>query len=159
MYRRPEYTDISVECGTTSISLFILLCPVVFTGYNESDLILNEVSNNPQCEGTYDKSASPPYVVRFNFPLNMSDACGSVFKTTSTAGTGTNRPGRREHMEVLGMLDNGWFFGTVNTVNVSGLVRSQDPTTGTVTYNTELKYYFSCAYPLEYLINNTRLDV
>ncbi|KAG7248547.1 hypothetical protein CRUP_034879, partial [Coryphaenoides rupestris] len=82
MYRRPEYTDISVECGTTSISLFILLCPVVFTGYNESDLILNEVSNNPQCEGTYDKSASPPYVVRFNFPLNMSDACGSVFKVS-----------------------------------------------------------------------------
>ncbi|KAG7265710.1 hypothetical protein CRUP_031874 [Coryphaenoides rupestris] len=72
----------------------------------------------------------------------MSDACGSVFKTTSTAGTGIFSD-----------------FSNIQTVNVSGLVRSQDPTTGTVTYNTELKYYFSCAYPLEYLINNTRLDV
>jgi len=44
-------------------------------------------------------------------------------------------------------------------VNVSGIVRSFDPTIGTVTYNAELKYYYSCAYPLEYLVNNTQVDV
>jgi hypothetical protein len=50
-------------------------------------------------------------------------------------------------------------FSNIERVNISGMVRSHDVTTGTVTYNAELKYYFSCSYPLEYLINNTRLDV
>ncbi|KAK5904845.1 hypothetical protein CesoFtcFv8_006367 [Champsocephalus esox] len=44
-------------------------------------------------------------------------------------------------------------------VNISGAVRSFDPTPGTITYNAELKYYYSCAYPLEYLINNTQVGV
>jgi len=65
-----------------------------------------------------------------------------IRQTTATTGTGVFSD-----------------FSNIQTVNVSGAVRSHDPTTGTVTYNTELKYYFSCAYPLEYLINNTRLDV
>ena len=65
-----------------------------------------------------------------------------VLQTTSAAGTGVFSD-----------------FSNIETVNISGMVRSHDITTGTVTYNAELKYYFSCAYPLEYLINNTRLDV
>ncbi|KAJ3588763.1 hypothetical protein NHX12_009617 [Muraenolepis orangiensis] len=140
-YRRPEYTDISVECGTTSISLSILLCPVIYTGYNESLLILNKVVGDPQCQGTMDESVSPP-VIRFDFPLNKTNACSSAFKTTSATGTGIFSD-----------------FSNIQTVNISGMVRSQDTTTGTVTYNAELKYYFSCSYPLEYLINNTRMDV
>ncbi|KAM4619769.1 zona pellucida-like domain-containing protein 1 [Polymixia lowei] len=140
-FRRPEYTDISVECGTTSIGLAILICPVAYTGYNESLLILNHINDDPACRGTLDESVTPP-VVRFNFPLNMTNACGSNFKTTSTAGTGIFSD-----------------FSNIQTVNISGAVRSNDPTTGTVTYNAELKYFYSCAYPLEYLINNTRLDV
>ncbi|KAM7398663.1 hypothetical protein PAMA_006527 [Pampus argenteus] len=63
-------------------------------------------------------------------------------QTTSAAGTGI-------------FAD----FSNIQTVNVSGVVRSHDPTTGIVTYNAELKYYYSCAYPLEYLINNTQVDV
>uniref|UniRef100_A0A3B4T9H7 Zona pellucida-like domain-containing protein 1 n=1 Tax=Seriola dumerili TaxID=41447 RepID=A0A3B4T9H7_SERDU len=51
------------------------------------------------------------------------------------------------------------YFSNIQTVNVSGVVRSFDPTIGTITYNAELKYYYSCAYPLEYLINNTQVDV
>ncbi|XP_019941070.2 zona pellucida-like domain-containing protein 1 [Paralichthys olivaceus] len=139
--RRPEYTDISVTCGTSSISLAILVCPVVYTGYNESLLILNHIFNKPECKGTLDESVTPP-VVRFTFPLNMTNACGSNFLTTSSAGTGI-------------FAD----FSNIQTVNVSGVVRSHDPTTGVVTYNAELKYYYSCAYPLEYLINNTQVDV
>ncbi|XP_018546538.1 zona pellucida-like domain-containing protein 1 [Lates calcarifer] len=140
-FRRPEYTDISVECGTSSISLAILICPVVYTGYNESLLILNHIFDKPECKGTLDESVTPP-VVRFTFPLNMTNACGSTFVTTSAAGTGI-------------FAD----FSNIQTVNVSGVVRSYDPTTGVVTYNAELKYYYSCAYPLEYLINNTQVEV
>lgn len=50
-------------------------------------------------------------------------------------------------------------FSNIETVNISGVVQSNDITTGTVTYNAELKYYYSCAYPLQYLINNTQIDV
>ena len=76
-----EYNDISVECGTSTISLAILLCPVVFTGYNESLLILNKLSDDPQCKGTMDESVTPP-VIRFEFPLNATNSCGSVFKVS-----------------------------------------------------------------------------
>uniref|UniRef100_UPI003AAA558D zona pellucida-like domain-containing protein 1 n=1 Tax=Centroberyx gerrardi TaxID=166262 RepID=UPI003AAA558D len=138
--RRPQFTDISVECGTSSIGLAIEICPVIYTGYNESLLILNHMLE-PACRGTLDETVNPP-VARFNFPLNMTHACGSIFRTTSAAGTGIFSD-----------------FSNIQTVNISGLVRSSDPTAGTITYNAELKYFYSCAYPLEYLINNTQIDV
>ncbi|KAJ8347630.1 hypothetical protein SKAU_G00262190 [Synaphobranchus kaupii] len=140
-YRRPAYTDISVECGTTTIGLAVLVCPVIYTGYNESLLVLNSIMNDPNCKGTLDSNADPP-VVRFRFPLNQTSSCGSIFRTTSTSGTGIFSD-----------------FSNIQTVNVSGIIRSNDPTTGTVTYNAELKYFYSCAYPLEYLVNNTQIDV
>lgn len=138
--RRPQITDIKVECGTSSIGLAIEICPVVYTGYNETLLILNHMMDTT-CRATLDESVSPP-VARFNFPLNMTHACGSTFRTTSAAGTGIFSD-----------------FSNIQTVNISGVVRSIDPTTGTITYNAELKYYYSCAYPLEYLVNNTQIDV
>ncbi|XP_037646030.1 zona pellucida-like domain-containing protein 1 [Sebastes umbrosus] len=138
--RRPEISDIAVQCGTSSISLAIQMCPVVYTGYNETLLILNH-KLDPVCRATLDESVTPP-VARFNFPLNMTHACGSIFRTTSAAGTGIFSD-----------------FSNIQTVNISGVVRSVDPTSGMVTYNAELKYYYSCAYPLEYLINNTQIDV
>ncbi|XP_024243778.2 zona pellucida-like domain-containing protein 1 [Oncorhynchus tshawytscha] len=139
--RRPAYTDISVTCGTKSIGLAILICPAIYTGYNESLLILNNIMNDPACKGTVDRNVTPP-VLRFELPLNTTNSCGSLFRTTSAPGTGIFSD-----------------FSNIQTVNISGVVRSYDPTTGTVTYNTELKYYYSCAYPLEYLINNTLIDV
>lgn len=138
--RRPQVNDISVQCGTSSIGLAIEMCPVIYTGYNETLLILNHMLD-PACRATLDDSVTPP-VARFNFPLNMTHACGSIFRTTSAAGTGIFSD-----------------FSNIQTVNISGVIRSIDPTTGTVTYNAELKYYYSCAYPLEYLINNTQIDV
>ncbi|XP_029980026.1 zona pellucida-like domain-containing protein 1 [Sphaeramia orbicularis] len=138
--RRPQYNDIAVECGTSSITLEIKLCPVIYTGYNESLLILNHMMQS-ECRASLETSGGSP-VARFTFPLNMTHACGSVFLTTSAAGTGVFSD-----------------FSNIQTVNISGIVRSVDPTTGTVTYNAELKYYYSCAYPLEYLINNTQIDV
>ncbi|KAM7380133.1 hypothetical protein PAMP_003447 [Pampus punctatissimus] len=138
--RRPKVSDIAVKCGTSSIDLAIQICPVIYTGYNETLLILNHMLD-PVCRATLDDSVTPP-VARFNFPLNMTHACGSIFRTTSSAGTGIFSD-----------------FSNIQTVNISGVVRSVDPTTGTITYNAELKYYYSCAYPLEYLINNTQIDV
>lgn len=139
--RRPEYTDIDVDCGTDYMGLAIQLCPVVYTGYNESLLFINNIMDDPACKGTVDTSVAPP-VLRFRFPINEASGCGSKFKTISTPGTGIFSE-----------------FSNVETVNISGVVRSYDPTKGVVTFNAELKYFYSCAYPLEYLINNTQLDV
>ncbi|XP_066507701.1 zona pellucida-like domain-containing protein 1 [Hoplias malabaricus] len=139
--RRPEYSDIDVECGTNSIGLAIQICPAIYTGYNESLLFLNNIKDDPNCKGTLDITVTPP-VLRFSFPINRTTACGSIFKTISTPGSGIFSD-----------------FSNVQTVNISGLVRSYDPTISPVTYNAELKYFYSCAYPLEYFINNTEMDV
>lgn len=138
--RRPRLDDIAVKCGTDSIILEVQICPVVYTGYNESELIMNYITN-PACRATVDVTVSPP-VARFKFPLTTMDACGSVFRYTSSAGTGIFSD-----------------FSNIQTVNISGIIRGVDPTTGAVTYNAELKYYYSCAYPLQYLVNNTQIDV
>ncbi|XP_072301135.1 zona pellucida-like domain-containing protein 1 [Eucyclogobius newberryi] len=138
--RRPKLDDIAVECGTTAINLAIQMCPVVYTGYNESQLIMNHIASLA-CSATLDTSVDPP-VARFSFPLNSTNACGSNFRYTSSAGTGV-------------FAD----FSNIQNVNISGIIRGVDPTTGQITYNAELKYYYSCAYPLEYLVNNTQIDV
>ncbi|XP_011606817.2 zona pellucida-like domain-containing protein 1 [Takifugu rubripes] len=139
--RRPEYTDIAVVCGTSTIDLALQICPVIYTGYNGSLLILNHIRDDPNCHGTLDTSVAPP-VVRFSFPIREGNACGSNFLTTSAPGTGIFSD-----------------FSNIQSVNISGVIRSHDPTMGTITYNAELMYFYSCAYPLEYLVNNTQLDV
>ncbi|KAM3616510.1 uncharacterized protein V6R79_019150 [Siganus canaliculatus] len=135
------YTDIAVVCGTSAIDLAIQICPVIYTGYNSSLLILNRIRDNVDCQGKLDTSVVPP-VARFTFPIREGNACGSNFLTTSAPGTGIFSD-----------------FSNIQSVSVSGVVRSFDLTIGTITYNAELKYYYSCAYPLEYLINNTQVDV
>ncbi|CAL8240592.1 unnamed protein product [Merluccius merluccius] len=139
-YRRPELSDISVTCGTSSIDLAVQICPAMYTGYNASLLILNHRMETT-CRGILDLTVDPP-VARFSFPLTTTDACSSIFTTTSAPGTGIFSD-----------------FSNIQTVNISGVIRSIDLTTGTVTYNAEIKYFYSCAYPLEYLINNTQVDV
>lgn len=65
-------------CGTSAINLAIQICPAIYTGYNESLLILNRIRDNLDCEGTLDTSVAPP-VVRFSFPIREGNACGSNF--------------------------------------------------------------------------------
>ncbi|KAF3847596.1 hypothetical protein F7725_020624, partial [Dissostichus mawsoni] len=130
-----EYTDITVVCGTSTIDLAIQICPVFYTGYNTSLLILNRIRDSVDCQGTLDTWVTPP-VARFSFPIREGNACGSNFLG-------------QEYL----------LTSPTSRVNISGAVRSFDPTPGTITYNAELKYYYSCAYPLEYLINNTQVDV
>ncbi|XP_030614770.1 zona pellucida-like domain-containing protein 1 [Archocentrus centrarchus] len=138
--RLPRSSDITVQCGTSAIGLAIEICPIIYSGYNETLLILNQMWD-PFCRATLDESVTPP-VARFNFSLNMTHACGSTFRTTSAPGTGI-------------FAD----FSSIETLNVSGVVWSVDPSIGKISYKAELMYYYSCAYPLEYLINNTQISV
>ncbi|XP_053502117.1 zona pellucida-like domain-containing protein 1 [Ictalurus furcatus] len=139
--RLPDNSDISIDCGTSYINLTIQICPAIYAGYNESSLFVNGITNDPSCKGTLDNTVVPP-VVRFIFPMGANNSCGSNLNTISAPGTGIFSD-----------------FSNIQSLNLSGLVRSVDTSASVVTYNTDLKYFYSCAYPLEYVINNTRLDV
>ncbi|XP_051782602.1 zona pellucida-like domain-containing protein 1 [Erpetoichthys calabaricus] len=140
-FRPPDYNDIAVSCGAYSIELAVQVCPVVYSGYNETLLVMNNLITDPNCKGKLDMTTNPP-VLRFNFSLNESGICGSSYKITSSPGTGIFQD-----------------FSNIQSVNISGVIQSTDPNTGVVTYNQQLLYLYSCTYPLEYIINNTRIDV
>lgn len=65
---RSANSDIEVLCGSQTVDLQILLCPIYFNGYNESLLALNSEHSKHQCKGTPDWTADPP-VVKFNFSI------------------------------------------------------------------------------------------
>lgn len=50
-------------------------------------------------------------------------------------------------------------FSNVQYITISGMVCSEDPGSGTITYHEEVMYQFSCHYPLQYLVNNTQMSV
>ncbi|XP_078512231.1 zona pellucida-like domain-containing protein 1 [Lissotriton helveticus] len=138
-YRTPAYTDILVSCGPQTIDLSIYLCPVYFSGYNETNLLMNGVGSSG-CVGRFDNSTGTPFA-KFSFPINDS-TCMSVFTINSTLGDGVFKD-----------------FSNIQSVNISGVVRSKDFTLGVITYNPDLTYLYSCVYPMEYILNNTRMDV
>ncbi|XP_075053826.1 zona pellucida-like domain-containing protein 1 [Mixophyes fleayi] len=140
-FRAPEYNDILVECGPQDIQLYVYLCPVYFAGYNESELFMNDIFSNPGCQGHIDLTGPVPFLT-FVFSINDSSTCGSSFVITSGIGEGIFQS-----------------FSNIQNVNISGIIKSKDPSVGVITRNPELKYLYSCTYPLEYLMNNTRLDV
>uniref|UniRef100_A0A8C5EK53 ZP domain-containing protein n=1 Tax=Gouania willdenowi TaxID=441366 RepID=A0A8C5EK53_GOUWI len=118
-----------VFCGSQSVHLHILLCPVYFNGYNESLLSLNSQHSKDQCKGTADWTVDPP-VVKFNFSLS-DEGITSLFAA----------------------------YSNIQNINVSGMICSKDPSTGTITYHQEVVYKFSCRYPLQYLVNNTQMSL
>ncbi|XP_015806629.1 zona pellucida-like domain-containing protein 1 [Nothobranchius furzeri] len=141
--RAPANTDITVNCGTQSMDLSIYLCPIYNSQYNESLMVLNNQIGNPLCYGTADWTVSPP-VLRFKFPINDTSlsSCANIYQITTQAGTGQ------------------WAdFSNVQTVNISGSVTAIDPSVGVISYRQQILYKFSCAYPLQYLLNNTQLSV
>ncbi|XP_071317217.1 zona pellucida-like domain-containing protein 1 [Trachinotus anak] len=142
-FRSPANSDIKVLCGSQTVDLQILLCPIYFNGYNESLLALNSEHSKQQCKGTPDWAADPP-VVKFNFSITEEaiTACSSKLTVTQEAGTGL-------------FAD----FSHVQYINISGMVCSEDPSTGAITYHQEVMYRFSCRYPLQYLVNNTQMSV
>eukprot|EP00064_Thunnus_orientalis_P000554 superscaffoldBa00000028_g555 len=142
-FRSPANSDIEVLCGSQRVELQILLCPIYFNGYNESLLSLNSQHSKHQCKGTPDWTANPP-VVKFNFSITEEaiTACSSKMTVTQEVGTGL-------------FAD----FSNVQYINISGMICSEDPSTGAITYHQEVMYRFSCNYPLQYLINNTEMSV
>ncbi|XP_076876613.1 zona pellucida-like domain-containing protein 1 [Brachyhypopomus gauderio] len=142
-FRRQAYSDITVICGSETLELSILICPVYFGGYNESMLALNSIYDKPECKGTPDWTSDPPVLV-FRIPITSQgvSACGSHMTTTQEVGSGD-------------FAD----FSSVPFVNISGTVGSMDPTSQIITYQTNLLYFFSCRYPLQYLLNKTDIRV
>uniref|UniRef100_A0A665TGT3 ZP domain-containing protein n=1 Tax=Echeneis naucrates TaxID=173247 RepID=A0A665TGT3_ECHNA len=124
--RYPFMKYIQVICGSQTVDLKILLCPVYFNGYNESLLALNSLHSKQECKGTPDWMADPP-IVKFSF---------SITEEAITA-----------------------YFSHVQYINISGMVCSEESTTGAITYHQEVMYRFSCHYPLQYLVNNTQMTV
>ncbi|CAL8364415.1 unnamed protein product [Lota lota] len=137
-FREPSNADIEVSCGTQQMALQMLLCPVYFCGYNESLLALNGEHDKEHCKGTADWTVDPP-VLRFNFSITEEDiaVCSNKLKMTEEMGTGVFSD-----------------FSSLQFINISGQIKSQDPITGTVTYREEMMYMFSCRYPLQYLVSN-----
>ncbi|CAL9684108.1 unnamed protein product [Knipowitschia caucasica] len=140
--REPRDTDIEVTCGTEFMDLSILLCPIYQANYNESLLILNE-QTQAGCKGIADFTASPP-VVKFRFSLNKESlsSCNNKFNILDFTGAG-----------------NFLQFSNVQAVNISGSLVTTDPTLGLITYRPQITYMYSCQYPLQYIINNTALNV
>ncbi|KAL0174146.1 hypothetical protein M9458_030114, partial [Cirrhinus mrigala] len=114
-----------------------------FGGYNESLMALNAKFNIPACRGVADWTVNPP-VLLFNFSISQEalTLCGNNMNITSQVGSGVFSD-----------------FSQIQSVNVSGLINSWDPSTTTITYRQQLMYQFSCLYPLQYLVNNTELSV
>ncbi|XP_044078615.1 zona pellucida-like domain-containing protein 1 [Siniperca chuatsi] len=142
-FRSPANSDIEVLCGSQTVDLQILLCPIYFNGYNESLLALNSEHSKHQCKGTSDWTADPP-VVKFNFSITEEaiTACSSKLMVTQEVGTGL-------------FAD----FSNVQYISISGMICSEDPGTGAITYHQEVMYRFSCRYPLQYLVSNTQMSV
>uniref|UniRef100_A0A8C1GHJ3 Si:ch73-261i21.5 n=1 Tax=Cyprinus carpio TaxID=7962 RepID=A0A8C1GHJ3_CYPCA len=133
-------SDITVVCGTNRMELQILLCPLYFYGYNESMVALNGQFGKPECKGTADWTVNPP-VMKFQFYITEPYISICANKLTEIGS---------------GLFSD---FSSVQSVNISGLVSTQDPNAGTITYRQEMKYLFSCRYPLQYLVNNTEMSV
>ncbi|XP_008278303.1 zona pellucida-like domain-containing protein 1 [Stegastes partitus] len=136
-------SDIEVVCGSQTVDLQILLCPIYFNGYNESLLALNSQHSKNQCKGTADWTADPP-VVKFNFSISEEaiTECSSTMTVSQETGTGLFTE-----------------FSSVQYISITGMICSEDPTAGAITYHQEVMYKFSCRYPLQYLVNNTQMSV
>uniref|UniRef100_A0A4W5QP69 Si:dkey-4p15.5 n=1 Tax=Hucho hucho TaxID=62062 RepID=A0A4W5QP69_9TELE len=130
----PVNSDITVTCGTEVMELSILLCPVYFGGYNETLMALNAQFILPECHGIPDWNIDPP-ILKFNLSI--------------TADAITNEVG-------AGLFSD---FSNVQFVNISGIINSLDPSAAIVTYRRQIIYMFSCRYPLQYLVNNSKVTV
>uniref|UniRef100_A0A3Q2QCM1 Si:dkey-103g5.3 n=1 Tax=Fundulus heteroclitus TaxID=8078 RepID=A0A3Q2QCM1_FUNHE len=137
----PDSSDLTVECGTTMITVEVNLCSAQWAGFNASMLALNGNHDNIACLGTIDESRDPP-IVRYHLPVNSSgdNSC-------------------RQSLQVRTfLLDHvGSSFSNIQSVIITSYIDTPKSDAGIISYSTDLYYYFSCRYPLEYLINNTKI--
>ncbi|XP_005804194.2 zona pellucida-like domain-containing protein 1 isoform X1 [Xiphophorus maculatus] len=144
MYERtPENSDLTIECSTTMITIEVNLCTALWAGFNASNLALNGNHNNTACLGSIDDSVEPP-IIRYYLPVNNSvdNSC-------------------RQSVHIVDEIPDpsGPFssFSSIQTVIISSYIDTPKTDSGIISYSTDLHYYFSCSYPLEYLINNTQI--
>lgn len=136
--RVPAERDISVYCGVQTITMKVNFCPVLYSGYTDTDLALNGRHGDAHCRGFINNNTFPTLVI-FSISLATLEACGNAL-TVSTAH-GPNAYGN---------------MSLVQIGSVSGYIDTPDPST-VISYLPGLQYKFSCSYPLEYLVNNTQL--
>ncbi|XP_070773922.1 zona pellucida-like domain-containing protein 1a [Enoplosus armatus] len=136
--RFPAERDISVYCGVQTITLKINFCPVLFSGYTDSDLALNGRHGDAHCRGFINNNTFPTVVI-FSISLATLESCGNSLVVSTAQGPNA--------------------YGNLSLVqigNISGYIDTPDPPT-IISYLPGLLYKFSCSYPLEYLVNNTQL--
>ncbi|XP_069752389.1 zona pellucida-like domain-containing protein 1 [Narcine bancroftii] len=140
--RFPDNRDISIDCGTHLITVSVNLCPSFFAGFDPLTLALNGRYNDTNCKGSMDVSATPP-VIRYSIivkDINFNN-CGNNFKILDEGpGSGTFA-----------------HFSNLQSILISGIINPPNNRTLMISYNPRLYYKFSCKYPLEYILNNTRL--
>ena len=69
--------DISVYCGVQTITLKINFCPVLYSGYTDTDLALNGRHGDAHCRGFINNNTFPT-VVLFSISLATLEACGNT---------------------------------------------------------------------------------
>lgn len=76
--------DISVYCGVQTVTLKINFCPVLFSGYTDTDLALNGRHGDAQCRGFINNNTFPAAVI-FTISLSTLETCGNtlVVRTAS----------------------------------------------------------------------------
>lgn len=72
----PGERDISVYCGVQTITLKINFCPVLFSGYTDTDLALNGRHSEAQCRGFINNNTFPTALL-FSISLSTLEACGN----------------------------------------------------------------------------------
>uniref|UniRef100_A0A3B3DRA4 Zona pellucida-like domain-containing protein 1 n=1 Tax=Oryzias melastigma TaxID=30732 RepID=A0A3B3DRA4_ORYME len=136
--RFPAERDISVYCGVQTITLKVNFCPVLFSGYTDSDLALNGRHGDAHCRGFINNNTFPSVVI-FSISLATLESCGNSLVVSTAQGPNA--------------------YGNLSLVqigNISGFIDTPDPP-NIISYLPSLLYKFSCSYPLEYLVNNTQL--
>ncbi|XP_053503563.1 zona pellucida-like domain-containing protein 1 isoform X2 [Ictalurus furcatus] len=144
LYERvPNNDDLKVDCGVNVIKLEVNLCTVQWAGFDPTSLALNGMHNNSQCNGTIDTSVNPP-VIRYQLAVN--DSQGNLC---------------RQSLQIVNEVPSasGPFsqFSTIQSVIITSYIDTPTSSAGVVSYSTDLFYRFSCRYPLEYLINDTKI--
>ncbi|XP_034557539.1 zona pellucida-like domain-containing protein 1 [Notolabrus celidotus] len=141
--RTPDNSDLTVDCGTSVITLEINLCTAQWAGFNTTDLALNGNHNTSDCLGSVDTSVDPP-MIRYQLPVNHSqdNPCRQSLQIVDEAPDPT------------GPFSS---FSSIQSVIITGYIDTPRSDQGLISYSTDLYYHFSCRYPLEYLINNTEI--
>lgn len=75
--------DISVYCGVQTVTLKINFCPVLFSGYTDTDLALNGRHGDAHCRGFINNNTFPTVVI-FSISLATLESCGNSLVVRKT---------------------------------------------------------------------------